>query len=125
MSKTTTEFISAANVADYNTSHYIHLPVFQEGMDTSVSRAQSPLPHAGHRKRPCQTDCHILCNRSDDPIYTLCTCSLNRQLQTEWYAPLYSLQNHRQMQEKSETLPGLPADAVQMTAVCHCPPAWI
>ena len=38
MSKTTTEFISAANVADYNTSHYIHLPVFQEGMLDEIRR---------------------------------------------------------------------------------------
>lgn len=38
MSKFNTMFISAANVADYNTSHYIHLPVFQEGMLDEIRR---------------------------------------------------------------------------------------
>lgn len=38
MSKATTMFISAANVADYNTSHYIHLPIFQDGMLDELRR---------------------------------------------------------------------------------------
>lgn len=38
MSKMMTNFISAAQVADYNTSHYIHLPIFQDGMLDELRR---------------------------------------------------------------------------------------
>lgn len=57
MSNTSTYFISAAEVADYNSSHYIHLPIFQEGMldeirrDYTILQRIKAVPATGYPSR--------------------------------------------------------------------------
>lgn len=57
MSNTNAFAINAANVADYNTSHYIELPVFQPGMldelrrDFTILQRITTTPATGHPSR--------------------------------------------------------------------------